>query len=319
MNQSPQHRGLFAIPVTPFADDGTLDEASLQRVIAFCVEAGTHGIVTPVNASEFTTLTPEERHTVTRIAVQETERSGARGRVPVVAGVCARTTAETVAYARFAQDAGADAVITMPPYDPPVTAEPDLVGFFETLADAISIPIYIQNHERVGGPGTPGHPMSPELLARLCTSIDDVQYIKEESLSTGYKIVRTLELAGAACHGIMGGKAGRYLLDEFRRGACGTMPACESADVHAQVWNLLDAGQHDDARHLFNALLPLLNIEAQYGASIYKEVLYRRRIIASPYKRLPGLTLDAYDQIELDRILTDLAPHFTVATPVTRP
>ena len=56
-----RHRGLFTIPVTPFTDDGTLDVDSLRRVVAFCVEAGTHGIVSPVNASEFTTLTPAER------------------------------------------------------------------------------------------------------------------------------------------------------------------------------------------------------------------------------------------------------------------
>ncbi|MBI3971740.1 MAG: dihydrodipicolinate synthase family protein [Chloroflexi bacterium] len=313
-----RHRGLFAIPVTPFTEDGALDEASLRRVIAFCIEAGTHGIVTPVNASEFTTLTPEERRTVIRIAVEETERAGAKDRVPVVAGVCARTTPEAVEYARFAQDTGADAVISMPAYDPPLD-EQGSFDFFAALAGAVDVPIYIQNHERVGGPSTPGAPMSPELLAQLCREIDDVRYIKEESLNTGQKIVRTRDLAGDACHGIMGGKAGRYVLDEYRRGACGTMPACESADVHAQIWNALDAGRHADARRLFTQLLPLLNYEAQYGTAVYKEVMYRRRIIASPYKRLTGLSLDRYDHEELDVILDELSPLFTVKTPTRRP
>jgi dihydrodipicolinate synthase/N-acetylneuraminate lyase len=318
-----QHRGLFAIPVTPFADDGTLDEDSLRRLIAFCVEAGTHGIVTPVNASEFTTLSDEERVRVTRITVEENERAGARGRVPVVVGTGGRTTADCVRFAKIAEDAGADAIIAMPAYDPPISTqdEQSLFDFFAALADAVSIPIYIQNHERIGPldrPG-PGTPMTPELLARLCREIDDVLYIKEESANTGYKITRTLELAGDACRGIMGGKAGRYLLDEYRRGACGTMPACESADVHAQLWNTLDAGNEAGARLLFKELLPLLNYEAAFGTAVYKEVMYRRRIIASPHKRLPGLTLDRYDHEELDRILETLAPYFTVKTPVKRP
>ena len=185
----------------------------------------------------------------------------------------------------------------------------------------MQLPIYIQNHERIGPPDRPGPgtPMSAELMARMCREIDGVVYIKEESLNTGYKIVKTLELAGDACWGIMGGKAGRYLLDEFRRGACGTMPACESTDVHAQVWNALDAGREAEARRLFKELLPLLNYEAAFGTAVYKEVLYRRRVIASPYKRLPGLTLDGYDHQELDRILEELAPLFTVRTPTTRP
>ena len=115
-----RHRGLFAIPVTPFTDDGKLDENSLRRLISFCVEAGSHGIVTPVNASEFTTLSDDERKTVSRIAIQENERAGGRGRVPVVVGVGARTTEEAAQYAAYAQDQGADAVIAMPAYDPPL-------------------------------------------------------------------------------------------------------------------------------------------------------------------------------------------------------
>src|SRR5215211_3897862 len=102
------HRGLFTIPVTPFTERGALDVDSLRRLIAFCVEAGAHGIVAPVNASEFTTLTDEERVTVTRTVVQENERAGAKGRVPVVIGVGARTTDAAVRYAKLAEDAGAD-------------------------------------------------------------------------------------------------------------------------------------------------------------------------------------------------------------------
>lgn len=45
--------------------------------------------------------------------------------------------------------------------------------------------------------------------------------------------VKRLGTAKGVLKGIMGGKAGRQLLDEHRRGACGTMPACEAADVHA--------------------------------------------------------------------------------------
>jgi 4-hydroxy-tetrahydrodipicolinate synthase len=97
------------------------------------------------------------------------------------------------------------------------------------------------------------------------------------------------------------------------------MPACESTDVHAQLWNTLDAGNEAGARLLFKELLPLLNYEALFGTAVYKEVLYRRRIIASPHKRLAGLTLDAHDHAELDRILDELSPFFTVKTPTTRP
>ena len=69
-------RGVFAIPPTPFSEDGALDEESLRRTVQFCLSAGVHGLVTPVNASEFTALTDDERRRVVRtIELHETPAS----------------------------------------------------------------------------------------------------------------------------------------------------------------------------------------------------------------------------------------------------
>ena len=70
-------RGVFTIPVTPFDERGEVDEASLQREVDWCVRAGAHGIVAPVNASEGPALTDEERKRVTRL-VAEALRAFAR-------------------------------------------------------------------------------------------------------------------------------------------------------------------------------------------------------------------------------------------------
>jgi 4-hydroxy-tetrahydrodipicolinate synthase len=307
MSSRGHMRGLFAIPVTPFDEQGVIDEPSLHGVMGFCVEAGADGIVTPVNVSEFTTLSRQERQLVTRVAVAE-----AAGHVPVVIGVGAESTAESVWLSRDAQEAGANAIISMPPVGAGLD-EAGIHAFYSALAKAVTLPIFIQNHE-----GPVGTPMSGAFLARLCNEIDNVRYIKEESNNTGSNIVETLRLAPTTCEGIMGGKAGRYLLDEFRRGTCGTMPACESADIHAQLWRALDQGKEGEARQLFKELLPLLNLEALYSTAVYKEVLFRRGIIRTPFKRLPGRALDAFDHLELDRVLDDLAPFFTVKTPWRR-
>lgn len=107
----------------------------------------------------------------------------------------------------------------------------------------------------------------------------------------------------------MGGMAGRYLLEEHRRGACGTMPACEVADAHVLVWNALERGDDSEARRLHTLLLPLLNYEAMYSFTVYKEVLLRRGIIASARTRVPGAgQLDAENHRELDLLLRDLEP-----------
>src|SRR6266542_4926119 len=74
-----RHRGLFTIPITPFDGDGALDLDSLRRVVAFCLESGADGIVSPVNVGEFTTLSAVERETVFRTIAQEIECAGRGG------------------------------------------------------------------------------------------------------------------------------------------------------------------------------------------------------------------------------------------------
>ena len=75
-------RGIYPILQTPFRDDDTIDVAGLRREVAFCIEAGAHGLCWPQAGSEFELLTDEERTQVAELLVRE-----ARGRVPVIVGV----------------------------------------------------------------------------------------------------------------------------------------------------------------------------------------------------------------------------------------
>jgi dihydrodipicolinate synthase/N-acetylneuraminate lyase len=297
-------RGVFTIPVTPFDERGGLDEASLRRQVDWCVRAGAHGIVAPVNASEGPSLTDEERRIVTRIVVEETA-----GRIPTVIGVSGTGVQSSLLFTRWAREVGADAVIAMPPYGARLADPEAIFGFYQAVADAAGdLPVFIQNWS-----GPAGTPMGAPLVVRLLKEIPNVLYSKEETASAGHLMTATLEGAGDACLGVMGGIGGRYLLDEYRRGACGTMPAGQVTDVHAQVWNALDAGEHERARALFNRLLPLLNLEALFGVAMYKEVLKRRGVIAhTTIRGLKTSALDAYDRQELDAIWADVSGLFTI-------
>lgn len=298
-----QFRGVFAIPPTPFDDAGNVDEGSLRRCVDFCVAAGAHGIVAPVNASEALALTDAERLRVAEVVVEQTA-----GRVPTVVGVSGVSTAAAVLYAGHAAAAGADAVIAMPPYvrHPPAD---EIYDFYAAVARA-GPPVWIQDY--VAPVGTP---MAPALLARMLREIPGVDFLKEETLYAPQVMTAVRGLAGDSLKGMMGGMAGRFLLEEYRRGACGTMPACEVADAHVHVWNALDCGEEEEARRLHTRLLPLLNYEAMYSFTIYKEVLLRRGVIASARTRVPGAgRLDAENGRELDLLLRDLAPLLTAGT-----
>lgn len=297
-------RGIFTIPCTPFTDTGALDLESLRREVAFCVEAGAHGVVAPVNASEFWTLSDDERRTVAEAIVKTVD-----GRIPTVIGVAGGAAPVAVEFARHAQAIGADSVIAMPPH---VRVAPPhaIYSYYRTLSEAISIPIFIQNHDAPAGTR-----LSPEFVAKLVNELEHVEYVKEETLPPTHAIEAELKLCGPRLKGVMGGIAGRYLMEEFRRGACGTMPACEATDVHVQVWNALDAGEGRKARDLFNRLLPLLNFESLVPG-VYKAVLKRRGIIASDYLRShDGNPLDASDHVELGAIFDDMRDLFRLAPP----
>jgi dihydrodipicolinate synthase/N-acetylneuraminate lyase len=294
--------GVFAIACTPFRSDGQLDLASLRAEIDFCLESGAGGIVALVNASEFWTLADDER-----LQIAELVLSQVQGRVPTVIGVTAGSADWAIRFARHAQDAGASAVIAMPPNSHPATPA-ECFRYYERLTSVLEVPLFIQNHD-----APVGTPMSPELVTRIVRELPHADWIKEETVPAGHAISYEIASCGPKLRGVMGGLAGRYVFDEYSRGTCGTMPACESADIHVNIWNLLASGQEDEARALFARLLPLLNFEA-VSAGVYQTVLHWRGIFESDFLRSSlSNPLDASDRRELATIVRGLRDLMVVA------
>ena len=110
MTTTSNFRGVYAIPVTPFNEDLSIDWNSLRKCIAFSVEHGAHGIVLPVNASEGPFLTDAERKEVLKTGIEVVDRA-----VPVIGGVSGASTAISIELTQNAASLGADAVMAMPP------------------------------------------------------------------------------------------------------------------------------------------------------------------------------------------------------------
>jgi 4-hydroxy-tetrahydrodipicolinate synthase len=128
--------GVLPALITPFSADGAaIDEPALRAVVARAVASGVGGLVSTGSTGEVTTLTADERRRVLEVVVDE-----AAGRVPVVAGTTALTTADTITLSRHAERAGAAAVMVMPPfYGAPAWRE--TVAHFAAVADQVSIPL----------------------------------------------------------------------------------------------------------------------------------------------------------------------------------
>ena len=305
MSDKTRYRGVFVIVPTPFNDDLTLDLPGLREVIRFCIACGAHGVVAPANASEQPYLSDEERRQVVQAMVEE-----GRGKTVLVVGVTAATALAAAELARHAEASGADALMAMPPYVQR-GSEAEIRAYYRAIDEAGSLPIFLQNY---GGPG--GTPMAPAFIGELIRELPDLHFVKEETEFSSVMMTAIADASGAALHGIMGGKAGRHLLDEYRRGAIGTMPACEVTDVHVALWNALEHGERDHARELYRMLLPLLMFETGYGTAVYKEVLRRRGVIKSAaFRQTGGRVLDSHAMADLTDILADLGPLMNPAYP----
>jgi 4-hydroxy-tetrahydrodipicolinate synthase len=268
-------RGIYGIPPTPFNEDETLDRKSLESVLHFTVEAGCHGVVMPVMVSEFEVLTDDERKEI----VETTVRVVA-GRVPVVAGVTGIANAHSIGLARHAQDAGADAIIAMPPHSR-ATTESEVLRFFHELADAVDLPVFVQNF---GG----AYAMPTDTLAKLAHDVPNLSYVKEEGAEPLQAATRIIEAAGDDILGVMGGFGARMLMDEWRRGEAGNMPASHYGDVHANIWNLLEEGDEEGARAIYERILPVILHD---NLAVIKEIFVRRGVIANSTMRSPyGIT-----------------------------
>ena len=291
-------RGIFPVLQTPLDAQGRLDIVSLQSQVAFCIAAGAHGLVYPVLGSEFQFLSDRERQQMVAVVLQ-----AAQGRVPVVVGVAGPSAAVALEHAAHAAQIGASALIALPPYISAGSPE-EVLDYYQAISQAAPLPIFVQN-------SAPG--LAPAFLLRLLREVENVHYIKEEMPPSAHHVSAVVAAVGQESWGIFGGAFGRWMLSELRRGASGFMPAAEVTDVYVQIWDAFQAGDEAAARHIFNRLLPLINLLLLLGLPVCKEVLVRRGVFRAAGMRTPGsIALDADDQRELSIILDDLRPLFRV-------
>jgi 4-hydroxy-tetrahydrodipicolinate synthase len=155
MPHRPPFKGSFTALVTPFRD-GAVDEKAFRDLVSWQIEEGSHGLVPVGTTGESPTLSHDEHRAVVKACVDE-----ARGRVPVIAGAGSNNTLEAVDLAKFAEKAGADALLVVTPYYNKPTQE-GLFRHFKAVNDAVGIPIIIYNI-----PSRSVVDMSVETMARL--------------------------------------------------------------------------------------------------------------------------------------------------------
>jgi len=288
--------GVVPILITPFFDDGRIDEASLRSLIDFNIAAGIHGLGVALGSEVFK-FSEAERAEIVRIVVSQ-----ANGRVPVIINTGAAGTHLAVQHAVAAAEGGADALMIMPPTFFPVGAD-EIFDYYQAIDAAVSIPLILQD--------IPQAPISPALALRIADHCRNVKYIKVETLPVTQKVAAMAE-AVAGRLTIFGGAGGAYFIEELRRGARGTMPFCSQPADFVAVWNQFNAGDEKAARQTFNdAFIGVNRLGGQGGDIFYhvhKQLLVRLGIIRTAHVRSPTIRLDPLTQREIDDVLAELVP-----------
>lgn len=289
--------GVFAIPVTPFKPDLSVDEASLVRQVRFCLDAGVHGLAYPAVVSEFFTLDLEERRRLLEIVVTEVA-----GQVPVIAGVSSPSSPYSRKLAKHAATLNVSGVLTMLPYVHHFFS-PDAayaVRHLTMVAEA-GLPIMFQN-ARIG------YPLPVSQLPGIVAAVPLVRAVKEETGPSTHQLGNAIDALQGSDVQVLGGVGGIYLLDELARGGAGTMPAPALVDVLVDIFALAAAGETDRARQLLGRCGPAFTYELIYNVGFIKDLLMRRGVISHSVCRVPTPVMDSVDSREIDAILADLDP-----------
>ncbi|SEA95810.1 MULTISPECIES: dihydrodipicolinate synthase family protein [unclassified Mycobacterium] len=247
MTETPRIHGIIAYPITPFtADGGSVDTETLVAVVEQLISTGAHAIAPLGSTGESAYLTEDEFDAV----VDTTVRTVA-GRVPVIVGASDLTTANTIRRARYAQQAGADAVMVLPISYWKLN-EREIFQHYASISAAVDLPIMVYNN-----PATSGIDMAPELLVRMFNDIDNVRMVKE---STGdlTRMLRIKELSGGALPFYNGSNP--LVLDALLAGASGWCTAAPNLRPRPCV-ELYDAVRNGDrvrAQEIYDELAPLL-------------------------------------------------------------
>src|ERR1700733_13740221 len=287
-------RGCGTALVTPFKQDGSLDEPALRELVGWQVDSGIDFLVPCGTTGETPTLTHEEWLRVIDLTIE-----AAGGRVPIIAGATSNNTREAVAKAKeMSSRSGVDYILTATPYYNKPTQE-GVYQHFKAIAEASTKPLVLYNIA-----GRTGTNIETPTLLRLA-EIPNIIAVKEASGN----IAQIAEVCGSVPEDFLvfsGDDA--ITLAVIGLGGVGIVSVA-SNEIPAEMSRMTGAalaGKWDTARQLFRKYLPLMQanfIESNPGPA--KAVLAMMGRIEEVY-RLPLVPMKKETRARLEKVATDV-------------
>lgn len=289
-----QLRGCGTALVTPFHQDGSLDEHALRNLVSWQIESGIDFLVPCGTTGETPTLTHDEWLRVIDVTVEV-----AGGRVPIVAGATSNSTHDAVSKAKVAAErAGVDAILTASPYYNKPTQEGQF-QHFKAIADGVSKPVILYNV-----PGRTAANIEPSTIARL-SEVPNIAGVKEASGN----LTQIAEICAAARPEFVVLSGDDALtLPVIALGGVGVISVAANEIPH-EMAEMTRAALNNDcaaARQLFHKYLPLMQANfIESNPMPVKAVLAMMGRVEEAY-RLPMVPVRRDTRSKLQRIASEV-------------
>jgi 4-hydroxy-tetrahydrodipicolinate synthase len=280
--------------VTPFRQDGALDEPVLRSLIQRQIDAGINFLVPCGTTGESPTLSHQEHLRVVEIAVEL-----AKGKVPVLAGAGGYNTTEVISLARELAALGADGILSVTPYYNKPTQE-GLYQHFKAIAAGISLPVILYSVQ-----GRTGVNVEPATVQRL-SLIDNIVGIKEASgnMSQMSSILNSVDEKFLVLSG-----DDALALPLMSLGGHGLISVA-SNEIPAEMTRLIQLALDNDfpaARAIHRRYLPLMEINFIESNPIPVKTALAEMGLLKPVWRLPLLAAKPENQARIRAILESLS------------
>ena len=242
----PSLSGSIPALVTPFRDDGTIDDAAFRDLVEWQIAEGSSALVACGTTGEAATLSAAEHFAVVRLCVNQ-----AKGRVPVISGAGSNDTRVAADNLRAAKESGADAALVVAPYYNRPSQE-GLYQHFAALARQTPLPIVLYNV-----PARTVADLQPGTVARLVSEFPDILIGIKDSSGVLTRVSEHRASLGAKFIQLTGNDDLALAFNALGGAGCISVTANVAPRLCAEFQAACRAGDYVGARRCQDRLFPL--------------------------------------------------------------
>ncbi|MCD6562641.1 MAG: dihydrodipicolinate synthase family protein [Thermoproteales archaeon] len=294
--QRKEFKGVFPPIITVFNKDESINIESFKEHVDWLIENGADGIIVGGSTGEFFNMTLEERKKMIDITIDHVN-----GRVPVLAGTADCSTRMTIELCKYAEDAGADGVLIVPPY----YYKPNDIEIYEhykAISRAIDIPIMLYNN-----PGASKVYVNPDLLVKMAKD-NIISYVKETHGDVAF--VHEIILKGNGEKPVVFFGRDENAFEAFIIGAVGWVSGAANATIKLQKKIFVEAvinKNYQKARELYYRILPWFLLTERRGRWLaYVKAALKLMGMDRGNPRRPILPLNKKEEKEVEEVLTKI-------------